>query len=552
MAGQWGPLEGFGGDREAPGGDEHRSGRRRSRARIAVAALTVAALLAVGLGVALRFGRDHPWNRAGRAEAARVADGFFATMSSGDVERLNGLVNDAAAGEDLVTSFRDRLSIASARYTHGPVVRAGSGATVGYRADVVLTGLGRWRFSGTEALVRDHRHWRVRVVPELIYPGRHAGTRLERDSTPGKPGRIVDRHGAPLANDQDLTANVLGASAGVGLNRAASPRLTPGAAGGRVVLVDEATNRRTVLASFDPGSGGDVRTTFDLGVQHAGEAALGTLSASTEAGLVAVDTSTGGVLAAVSHPPSGTPVAIGRAFPPGSTFKIVTATALLANGVRAGTPVTCAPSVVVGKQTFHNAEGHPSGRMTLAEAFAQSCNTAFIALASRLPGNTLAQVARTYYGFTPSQPLPVASIGGTIRDPASAAESAENAIGQGSVEASPLQMASVAAAVASGVWRQPFIIDGPAQSHRLPAGVAATLRAFMRETVIRGTAAAVAFPGEVYGKTGTAEHGSGSPPPAYAWFVGFRGSVAFAVFVDHGTGADTAAPRAAAFLRSLG
>ena len=68
-----------------------------------------------------------------------------------------------------------------------------------------------------------------------------------------------------------------------------------------------------------------------------------------------------------------------------------------------------------------------------------------------------------------------------------------------------------------------------------------------------GTAAGAGLPAGTLGKTGTAEFGNGNPPHTHAWFIGFRGNLAFAVIVeDGGVGGRVAAPRAAAFLNALG
>ncbi|MFC7732033.1 penicillin-binding transpeptidase domain-containing protein [Actinomadura keratinilytica] len=77
------------------------------------------------------------------------------------------------------------------------------------------------------------------------------------------------------------------------------------------------------------------------------------------------------------------------------------------------------------------------------------------------------------------------------------------------------------------------------------------LRTLMPAVVSEGTAAEVGFPAGTAGKTGTAEYGSGDDPPTHAWFIGYRGDLAFAVVVEGGgTGAGAAAPIAAEFLRA--
>jgi cell division protein FtsI/penicillin-binding protein 2 len=90
------------------------------------------------------------------------------------------------------------------------------------------------------------------------------------------------------------------------------------------------------------------------------------------------------------------------------------------------------------------------------------------------------------------------------------------------------------------------------QPRALPAGILDTLRPMMRAVVTTGTAAGVGLPSGTYGKTGTAEYGSGPNPPSDGWFIGYRGDVAFAVLVEGGGyGADSAGPIANTFLRKL-
>jgi cell division protein FtsI/penicillin-binding protein 2 len=114
-------------------------------------------------------------------------------------------------------------------------------------------------------------------------------------------------------------------------------------------------------------------------------------------------------------------------------------------------------------------------------------------------------------------------------------------------------MATVAAAAQSGTWHPPVLLasSDPGESHRLPKGVAANLAKVMRLVMTEGTGTAANVPGQdVHGKTGTAEFGSGED--THAWFVGFRGRLAFAVLAPGGgVGGQVAAPIAARFLRAL-
>ena len=294
-----------------------------------------------------------------------------------------------------------------------------------------------------------------------------------------------------------------------------------------------------------------VQTTLDVRTQQAAEAALA--STTLPAALVAVDAASGAVRAVVSSPVAQPfDRALDGRYPPGSTFKIITATALLTAGRIASTPSPCPPRLTVDGRVFTNFEGEAPGAIPLSQAFAISCNTAFVGLSTQLPAGAVATAAGEF-GF--GQPASLGA-GGTYPTPADPAEAAASAIGQGRVTASPLQMATVAATVDAGQWHAPQLILQPPPATPAPTlapldpAVAATLRAFMRQVVVGGTGTAAAVPGQtVFGKTGTAEFGSATPPSTHAWFVGFRNTLAFSVLVEGGgVGGRVAAPIAAKFL----
>jgi cell division protein FtsI/penicillin-binding protein 2 len=319
---------------------------------------------------------------------------------------------------------------------------------------------------------------------------------------------------------------------------------------GDVGVVDDGNVVRTV-AHFGGVAPQPVQVTLDAATQRAASAALSGLTA--PAALVALDAATGDVRAVVSAPASQEfDRALDGEYPPGSTFKVVTTAALLASGRTLATPTSCPPRLTVDGRMFSNFEGEAPGTITLSRAFAISCNTAFVGLAQQLTPGAEATAAG-WFGF--NMP-PTLGAGGSYPPPTDAAEAAAEAIGQGRVTASPLQMATVAAAVDAGQWHAPRLLIAP--SAGTPAGppppldpaLAANLRALMRLVVTGGTATAANVPGQVvFGKTGTAEFGSGAPPQTHAWFIGFRGNLAFAIIVEGGgVGGTVAAPLAAKLL----
>jgi cell division protein FtsI/penicillin-binding protein 2 len=362
--------------------------------------------------------------------------------------------------------------------------------------------------------------------------------------------------------------------------QAAFQRQLAGAAGGRVDLVDRATGAvRETLTEFAARPGTPVRTTLSYGVQDAAERALATTRQT--ASLVAIDTRTGGILAAANgpEPQAAENRALAGRYPPGSTFKVVTTTALLRDGLKPAQSVPCPGTVNVGGRRFENFDGLGAlGSVPFHRAFTESCNTAFLALARDLPPAALPDAAASY-GIGADWQLPVPSYSGSVPASADVVERAANAIGQGKVLVSPLAMAVVAATVTAGAARPPSLVldtagtatpgtngagaparataapTAPAPAAAAPAVLreAATLRGLMQQTVRSGTARVLALPGEPVGaKTGTAEYGTQRPPRKHAWMIGFRGDVAFAVLVENAdTGAKSAGPVARAFLQHL-
>ena len=182
-----------------------------------------------------------------------------------------------------------------------------------------------------------------------------------------------------------------------------------------------------------------------------------------------------------------------------------------------------------------------------------SCNTTFMTLGLALPPTALGTAARQL-GLGAAWRLPVESFSGSVPPPVGLTEQAADAIGQGRVLVSPLAMAEAAGAVQSGRPVAPSLVVGDqAQAGPpLPKQTAATLRDLMRATVTNGRATELAdLPGDVAGKTGTAEYGAATPPRSHGWFAGYRGDLAFAVFVYDGQTSKVAVAIAHSFLAKL-
>jgi cell division protein FtsI/penicillin-binding protein 2 len=250
------------------------------------------------------------------------------------------------------------------------------------------------------------------------------------------------------------------------------------------------------------------------------------------------------VVAAANGPDGGQlNLAFTAQVPPGSTFKSISALALLDNGgVTADTPVNCPKTATVAGATFKNSNDSELGTVPFRTAFAKSCNTAFVGLAPKLGADGLANAGKSV-GIGIPWDLGADVYTGKVSQGGNETELAASSFGQGTTQVSPLVMAGAAAAIARGQWKQPQLVLDPAPANRAADGPAlkeasaGSLRTMMREVVTDGTATSLkGLPGaELYGKTGTAEFDN-NPANTHSWFMGWKGDYAFAVFVEKGGG----------------
>ncbi len=560
---------------------------------VAVAGALVAATLLIGL-VTLLPGS----NLAGRAATppdpgpvAEAAEAWLAALAARDEDELTRLsTGDREAVAAGLDAFVAALDVRSMRFEAGEALRAEDRGRVPFTAELDLAGLGTWRYSGHLNLVRTGAldgdgvgetgtEWLVRWSPAALHPALgEEGAALGRERAWPERAPLLAADGTPISGTDSAASvvvrnHVVGsvgeldeeAAAALGepylpgdragrsaLQRALERRLA-GRPGGAVLLLAGDAPPIT-LHRFPAEVPEPVTTTIDLRVQAAAEAALGGERA---ASLVAVEAGTGAVRAVVSRPTAGFNRAVLGRYPPGSTFKVVTTAALLRSGVTPEQVVPCPATTTVGGRRVSNAGSTGHGDVPFRVAFSESCNTTFVELAAELGAEELVAAAESF-GFNHGDPTGLGGPGGSFPEPASVVEQVMAAIGQGRVETSPLHLASVAAAVAGGGWNPPTFVTGQppaveAQLAPLDPATMLTLGALMVDAVETGTGTSARIPGQVVaGKTGTAEFGTAVPPRTHAWFIGFRGDLAFAVVVeDAGFGGAVAAPIARDFLSRL-
>ena len=337
-----------------------------------------------------------------------------------------------------------------------------------------------------------------------------------------------------------------------------TPQVT-GVAGWSVQVVGGGGATIATLQEQPPKPGTTVTLSIDHTVQNAAEDAVESLP--QQVALVALSPSTGDILAVAQNTQADAAGAIaltGR-YPPGSTFKIVTATAALETlGVTADSPQPCPGTTTIDGRLVPNEDRFELGTVPLTQTFARSCNTTFSQLAAQMSADAL-PTSGLQLGFGADFAIPgLTTVTGSVPPAPDRVQRAEDGFGQGDVVATPFGMALVAATVAKGAPVVPQLIRGRATDATKPAtapppqAVLDQLRPMMRAVVTSGTATALSRSGEVFGKTGTAEYSVDGANRAHGWFVGYRGDVAFAVLVVDGGSSGPAVGVAQRFLAGLG
>jgi len=551
--------------------------RRRRRRRI-IAGVTAAVLVLAAAGA---VGGFFLWRTIGSPQ--QTAASYLAGWQRRDYAAMDQVSVDKPAGgvAGPLGQAAAQLGARRTRLALGRVTQNGGTATARFTVTDDLAGGHVWTYQGQLALVRRDRHWWVSWSPAAIYPGLRAGERFVLNAAWPSRGQVLAADGtvlsSPAATAESgslslLTGTVVAATAAQakvlgapyqkgdligqgGIEQAYQSRLA-----GRPALairIEGPGSHVDVTAKRFPATAGQpVRTSIVMRDQLAAAHAVSAAPTAKPVDMVVLQPSTGHVLAVIERP-GGFDRALQGVFPPGSTFKIVTASALTTKGLRPSSTVQCPPTVNIGGRTFHNFDNEHLGTTSLLNAFAISCNTTFAMLASQhLTGAQLKSMA-AQFGFNTSPSLGIPAVLGKFVTPRQPVDLAADAFGQGTDLVNPLSQAAEAGAIENGTWRPPQLVTGPApsqsvQPRQLSPAILRSLRPMMRAVVTKGTAAGVGFPPGVYGKTGTAEYGSGPNPPSHAWFIGYRGNLAFAVLVEGGgVGADASAPIANAFLRRL-
>ena len=500
------------------------------------------------------------------AEAAeQVTTAFLRAWSRGAIGEAAGLTDDPAAAQVALTTYGQDLylrlltgTVISSTTTSAPGSpdgRQAAGAAAATTREAVTFTVhaavaasaaanaqsGTWSYQSdlTAYQVAHGTGWLIEWDPSVLAPHLADGQHLATVLVPPKGISVTDSGGNPLSSYSDPgVANIANLLAGHVPTGAGTPGLS--------VQIEDSANKAVPgsQATITPPGANRVATTI---TPPAERAARNAVAGTADSAIVVLQPSTGDILA-IANNAQFNDFALTAKVAPGSTMKIITSTALINSGLTSeGSPVACPGTYTVQGVTYHNDQGEsePAGT-PFSYDFARSCNNAFSRWWPQLNG-ALASTAQRYYGLDEPWNIGIPGKSATyyFNAPADASgsELAQEAFGEGRLTASPLAMASVAATVDSGQFRQPVLVPGTAtvSASPLPASTDGQLKDMMRDVVTEGTAAGTGLGPDVYAKTGTADVQGQDRPNS--WMVAFdpdKDVAIAALVVNAGYGAQVA------------
>ncbi|QKW21254.1 penicillin-binding protein [Kitasatospora sp. NA04385] len=563
-------------------------------AKIGVSVIAAAVLLGGGYGAyALVSGGDSGKDGAkkprtvvaeppGPELAASGAKAFLDAWAKGDLYGAAKLTDDPDKAQAALQAFQDGVKPSAVHLTAGGPTTAPSpaaaksasasasaqasasatgspaptGVLEGFKASLEFADTGTpWNYDGVLGVVKMSDgtaavHW----APSVIHPKLDAGETITVKPLYAAPAAVTDRKGKPLGGYPSLVGllNQLKSAApqdGDPANAGSGVVIsTPASAGGK------ATDEKLFTVK-EPKPVPNLKLTLDADLQGAAEQQVAA-QGGKPASLVAIEPSSGNILAYAFSPSTGQNRAFSGATAPGSTMKVLTSAALLEAGVTPTTGMPCPETTMVTGKSVSNDEPGAHPDYTLTDAFIHSCNTSFIEKGKDVlkPGS-LPAIAKDVFGLGLVWHTGLSNFDTEVPVEGNMAGAASEFIGQGKIRTNPLAMASVAATVQSGVFHQPILIPGLEQAkaaRNLSPDVLGSLRSLMVKTVQSGTASEVspALPAGSGAKTGTAE--VDTSPNANSWFTAYSGNLAVAAEVEGGGHGSAAAGPAVSRVLAVG
>jgi hypothetical protein len=467
--------------------------------------------------------------------------------------------------------YHDGLGLTSVSFSHitatgaasqtGAAAQAGAAETVSFEVSAQVRG-GTWTYKGSLDVVQSSNgKTAVRWAPSVLYPSLGADQSLQAGPVTATAASttITDQNGLPLTAAQfpslrDVLPTI-----------ARSGTASGGSSGTGVEVVDASGTGIAAAKVFTQPKVAAVKTTLDAKLQATAEAAMRLPQVSGKStGVVVIRPSDGHILA-IAYSGGDGDIAINNPQAPGSSMKIITSAALFDQaGMSPSSTAPCNSQQMAESEQFHNEQDVPNNpQASVLDDFARSCNTGFIyagfekLVSSGQSSTALADEAKNVFGFGSW------SIGGGVQtaDPEiptdeQGGDNPAQFIGQGRVQLTPLLLASVAATVQHGSFKQPVLMPGQQQASA-PSGLSGTtdreLQEMMRAVVRQsyGTAHPVLgdLSGTIGAKTGTAEVPSGTD----GWMTAYNDNIAVSsVVIGGSSGAGTAGYVVRSLLQAAG
>jgi hypothetical protein len=528
-----------------------------------VAAISAVVVFVISPGRSASTTGFTPTGSSPEQDAQQITSAFLQAWAAGNLGQASRYTDQPAAAEAALVTYRKYLNLRKLAGTAGSVTAAPGNSstpresvTENLKATVATsdspTALsGMWGYTSTLVAYQkpNSQLWYIAWAPDVVAPNLTASTHLAAVVAPPQIVSVTDSSGKNLTTYGDAGLNNISRDL---MQMGSTAKGSPGlyveiqTAKGKPV-----PNSQAVVVA--PNNIPSLATTIDPQAEAAARAAV---AMHADSSMVVIQPSTGDILA-IANNAQDNDFALTAAVAPGSSMKIITSTALINAGlVTADTPVACPEAYTVQGITYHNDEGESESASTpFSYDFAQSCNNAFTQWWPHMYGK-LASTAKDYYGLNQNWDIGIAGLSASYFNApptASGSELAQEDFGEGQLVASPIAMASVAATVDTGEFKQPIVVPGTKQvtASPLPANTDAQLKVMMRDVVTEGTADGIGFGPDVYAKTGTADIEHQEQPNS--WFVAFDPNMDVAIgclVVDAGYGAQFAGPEAKAFLDS--
>ena len=506
-----------------------------------------------------------PTGSSAGQDAEQITTAFLQAWQTGDLGQAARYTDHPSAAEAALGTYGKDLHLRKLTATtqSGTVAPSGTSSTpresVGYAINATVAASdsakalhGTWSYHASLVAYQqpNSQLWYIAWTPGVLAPNLTASTHLAAVTVAPQVASVNDASGNELTSYRDAGLTTI-----AGLLQSQAP---PGqGTAGLYVEIQTASNHlvpNSQAVVIPPTNIPNLATTISAQAEAAARAAV---AARKNSSMVVIQPSTGKILA-IANNDGYNDFALTAQVAPGSTMKVITSTALINAGVlTASSAVACPEAYTVQGITYHNDnnESEPASTPFITD-FAQSCNNAFSTQWPHLSGGVLARTAKEYFGLDQKWDLGITGVSASYFNApagASGSELAQEAFGEGQLTASPLGMASVAATVDTGTFKQPILLAGAKQATAtaLPASTDAQLKQMMQAVVTSGTAAPIGFGSGVYAKTGTADIQGQEQPNS--WLIAFDPSQDVAVaclVVNAGYGAQFAGPEVKAFLGS--